>query len=94
MDSFPQYIQAGDPGSFKDLVDNSLLPLGVLIGQEAEALIKYSGNKHKLLYSWSMVALKRIMQAPMVRLLSIVLRITYPQQYPTRIMGPNDDHKY
>ena len=41
-----------------------------------------------------MVALKRIMQAPMVRLLSIVLRLTYPQQYPTRIMGPNGAHKY
>lgn len=48
----------GDPGSFADLCQNTLLPKGVLIGPEVEALTKYSGNKHKLLFSWSMVALK------------------------------------
>ena len=74
---FPQYLAQGDPGTFKDLINNSLVPLGVLIGPEAEALVKYSGNKHKLLYSWSMVALKRIMQAPQVRLLSFVKFNTY-----------------
>ncbi|KAJ1492688.1 hypothetical protein T484DRAFT_1880715, partial [Baffinella frigidus] len=35
---------------------------GVLIKMEAEALKTYKGNKHKLLYSWSIIALKRIMQ--------------------------------
>jgi hypothetical protein len=48
----------GDPGSFVDLCENTLLPKGVLITPEVEALKKYGGNKHKLLFSWSMVALK------------------------------------
>jgi hypothetical protein len=48
----------GDPGSFKDLCEGTLLPKGVLITPEVESLSKYGGNKHKLLFSWSMVALK------------------------------------
>ena len=51
-----------DPGSFADLCEDQLIPNGVLIKQEAEALKAYKGNKHKMLYSWSIIALKRIMQ--------------------------------
>lgn len=59
----PQYPQ--DPGTFKDICHDVLIPKGVLIPIEALALQTYKGNKHKLLFSWSIIALKRIMQAPM-----------------------------
>mmetsp|Transcript_42529 Transcript_42529/g.100289 ORF Transcript_42529/g.100289 Transcript_42529/m.100289 type:complete len:410 (+) Transcript_42529:395-1624(+) len=54
-----------DPGTFKDICRDVLIRKGVLIPLEAQALGEYKGNKHKLLYSWSIVALKRIMQTGM-----------------------------
>jgi len=53
-----------NPGSFRVLCDNVLMPKGLLIGMEADMINEYKGNKHKLLFSWSVVALKRIMAAP------------------------------
>ena len=53
-----------NPGSFRELLDNVIIPKGLLIGMEADMLIEYKGNKHKMLFSWSVVALKRIMAAP------------------------------
>mmetsp|Transcript_61084 Transcript_61084/g.143841 ORF Transcript_61084/g.143841 Transcript_61084/m.143841 type:complete len:440 (+) Transcript_61084:3-1322(+) len=52
-----------DPGTFQDLINKTLVAKGVLIKVEADCISKYEGNKHKLLYSWSTVAMKRIMQA-------------------------------
>mmetsp|Transcript_12976 Transcript_12976/g.31542 ORF Transcript_12976/g.31542 Transcript_12976/m.31542 type:complete len:549 (+) Transcript_12976:222-1868(+) len=59
----PQYNV--DPGTFKDVCKDILIPKGILIPVEADALMAYKGNKHKLLFSWSIIALKRIMQANM-----------------------------
>jgi hypothetical protein len=53
-----------DPGSFRVLCDKVLLPKGLMIGMEVDMINDYRGNKHKLLFSWSIVALKRIMAAP------------------------------
>jgi len=52
------------PGTFRTLLDTVVIPKGLLIGIEADMLHDYKGNKHKLLFSWSVVALKRIMAAP------------------------------
>jgi len=52
------------PGEFKDFADQVLVKKGVLIKTEADCLNGYKGNRHKLLYSWSIVAMKRIMQSP------------------------------
>eukprot|EP00277_Geminigera_cryophila_P038127 CAMPEP_0173099218 /NCGR_PEP_ID=MMETSP1102-20130122/35347_1 /TAXON_ID=49646 /ORGANISM="Geminigera sp., Strain Caron Lab Isolate" /LENGTH=770 /DNA_ID=CAMNT_0013992167 /DNA_START=70 /DNA_END=2382 /DNA_ORIENTATION=- len=54
-----------DPGTFEELVNNTLIAKGVLIPKEGEALTNYPANKHKLLFTWSIIALKRIMQAPL-----------------------------
>jgi hypothetical protein len=54
-----------NPGSFGDICRDVLIPKGVLIPIEATQLAEYKGNKHKLLFSWSIIALKRIMQASM-----------------------------
>ena len=44
-----------DPGSFDDLIQKTLLPKGVLIPKEAQALKNYTANKHKLLFTWSII---------------------------------------
>jgi len=54
-----------DPGKFPDFVQNTLVKKGVLIKVEGECIKTYTGNKHKLLYAWSTIAMKRIMQAPL-----------------------------
>eukprot|EP00960_Hanusia_phi_P055746 763053-Hanusia_phi.AAC.10 len=53
-----------NPGTFEDLIENALMKKGLLLRQEGKALQTYGGNVHKLLFAWSIVSLKRIMQTP------------------------------
>mmetsp|Transcript_57228 Transcript_57228/g.134712 ORF Transcript_57228/g.134712 Transcript_57228/m.134712 type:complete len:592 (+) Transcript_57228:150-1925(+) len=50
-----------DIPTFKDLMNQVMIPKGLLIEVEAAYLATYPGNKHKLLYSWSVIAMKKIM---------------------------------
>eukprot|EP00288_Rhodomonas_lens_P014600 CAMPEP_0177707190 /NCGR_PEP_ID=MMETSP0484_2-20121128/9619_1 /TAXON_ID=354590 /ORGANISM="Rhodomonas lens, Strain RHODO" /LENGTH=575 /DNA_ID=CAMNT_0019218687 /DNA_START=142 /DNA_END=1869 /DNA_ORIENTATION=- len=52
-----------DPGTEAEFCNSVLLKKGVLIQPEYDTLLRYKGSKHKLLYSWSVIAMKRIMQA-------------------------------
>jgi len=36
------------PNSSRDLLDNKIIPKGLLIGMEADMLHGYKGNKHKV----------------------------------------------
>eukprot|EP00286_Rhodomonas_abbreviata_P002657 CAMPEP_0181347030 /NCGR_PEP_ID=MMETSP1101-20121128/33657_1 /TAXON_ID=46948 /ORGANISM="Rhodomonas abbreviata, Strain Caron Lab Isolate" /LENGTH=426 /DNA_ID=CAMNT_0023459209 /DNA_START=473 /DNA_END=1753 /DNA_ORIENTATION=+ len=55
-----QYKTLGKLKTIQDLL-NFFIERGLLIDDEAKSLGSYQGNKHKMLYSWSIVAMKRIM---------------------------------
>ena len=52
------------PGSVQKYRMCSLTIECVLSLQEKSALVAYKGNKHKLLFTWCVIALKRNMQRP------------------------------
>jgi len=62
-DKDPEIIE-GDPKSFAELCEKVLLPKSLLIEPEVEMLKKYKGDKHKLMYSWCIIALSKIMSTP------------------------------
>jgi len=54
-----------NPGTFDELVDTQFVTKGLLIKKEAEALKEYKNDKNKLLFTWAIIALKRIMEINM-----------------------------
>eukprot|EP00961_Rhodomonas_salina_P108317 1458214-Rhodomonas_salina.1 len=44
---------------------------GVLIQPEYDTLLRYKGSKHKLLYSWSVIAMKRTSASTCCRMSAI-----------------------
>ena len=56
---------ANDPTTFKELCDKVLIPKGLLLSVEAEKLTLYKGDKHKMLFSWALISLGRIMHTPL-----------------------------
>jgi len=53
-----------DPATFKELCDKVLVPKGLLMQVEATKLQQYQGDKHKMLFSWTLISLARIMSTP------------------------------
>ena len=50
-----------DPRSFEELCHKVLIPKGLLLSVEGQTLAKYKGDKHKMLFSWCLIALGKIM---------------------------------